>query len=77
MINVLSNRTEETVSNGEDVSEQEKLYEKLEQNQQQNVLETEQQEKQPLVESKYIFKNKEEEHDISVVKDFLSKHQQT
>ena len=39
-------------------------------------METEQQRKQPVVESKYIFKNKEEEHDISVVKDFLSKHQQ-
>ena len=33
-------RTVETVSKGENVSEQEKPYEKLEQNQQQNVLET-------------------------------------
>ena len=68
-------QTEETVSSDENVSEQQKPYEKSEQNQQQNVMETEKQ-KQPIVESKDIFENKKEEHELSVVKDFLSKHQQ-
>ena len=69
-------RTEKTVSNDENVSEQQKPYGKSEQNQQQNVLGTEQKQQQPIHESKYIFEKKKEEHELSVVKDFLSKHQQ-
>ena len=38
-------------------------------------METEQQQ-QPIVESKFIFEKKKEEHELFVVKDFLSKHQQ-
>ena len=38
-------------------------------------METEKQ-KQPIVESKDIFENKKEEYELSVVKDFLSKHHQ-
>ena len=68
-------QTEETVSNDENVSEQQKPYEKSEQNQQQNVMETEKQ-KQPIVESKDIFENKKEEQNFLALKDFLSKHQQ-